>query len=102
MFERHDMTIEQRYDDVDCLAGLSRTNTPPGRIKNSWGLEYSFDRDQETRLRAGDRCYVAGSIETTYQIHSLELDGGLVVIKAGPGKSLPDHLCLIPDEHVGA
>jgi predicted RecB family nuclease len=102
MFERHDMTIEQRYDDVDCLAGLSRTNTPPGRIKNSSGLEYSFDRDQETRLRAGDRCYVAGSIETTYLIHSLDLDRGLVVIKAGPGKILPDHLCLVPDEHVDA
>ena len=102
MFDRHEMTVEQRYDDFDCLAGLSRTRTPARTIKKSSGLEYSFDPDQETRIRAGDRCYVAGSITSTYEIVSLDQDAGLVEIKVGPGKTLDARICLIPDEHVSA
>jgi uncharacterized protein len=102
MFERHEMTVEQRYDDFDCLAGLVRTGTPPSPIKRSCGLEYGFDPDQETKLRAGDRCQVAGSIESTYEIVRLDQDVGLVEIKVGPRRTLPDQICLIPDEHVSA
>ena len=102
MFDRHDMSVEQRYDDFDCLAGLVRTSTPPRTIKRSSALEYGFDPDQETKVRAGDRCYVAGSIESSYEVVSLDQDAGLVEIKVGPGKTLSDRICLIPDEHVSA
>ena len=36
MFKRHDMTIDERYDDRDCLAKLVRTDTPPRKIKRSF------------------------------------------------------------------
>jgi len=96
------MTVEQRYEDFDCLAGLVRTGTPPSPIKRSWGLEYSFDPNQETKLRAGDRCYVAGSIESSYEIVRLDRDAGQVEVKVGPRKTLGDRICLIPDEYVSA
>jgi uncharacterized protein len=99
MFDRHDMTIEQRYDDPGCLAALERTSTPPRAIKKSWGLEYRFDAEQDTKLDAGDNCYIAGSASLKCSITRLDKDAGLVEVKVGPGKTLPDRLCLIPDEY---
>jgi uncharacterized protein len=102
MFERHEMTVEQRYQDVECLAALERTATPPTALKRSRGLEYRFDPDQETRRHAGEHCYVAGSLDSKYEILHLDQDAGLVEIKVGPGKTLADRICLIPDEFVSA
>ncbi len=99
MFERNDMTVEERYDDFDCLAALVRTETPPRRIKKSTGLEYRFDPAQETKRRVGDSCWVAGDLQLKCEIVSMDEDAGLVELKVGPGKSLPDRLCLIPDAY---
>jgi len=102
MFERHDMTVEARFDDPGCLAALARTDTPPRTIKRSRGFEYRFDPEQETKVEAGDGCYVAGSLTLKCTVTELDQDRGLAELKVGPGKSLPDRLCLIPDEHVSA
>ncbi|HUF35476.1 MAG TPA: TM0106 family RecB-like putative nuclease [Gemmatimonadales bacterium] len=98
-FDRHEMTVEERYDDRDCLAGLTRTERPGWTIKRSHGLEYRFDPAQETKLRVDDKCFVAGTALRA-EIVGLEEDVGLVELKAG--KPLPDRLCLIPDEFFGA
>ncbi|MBA3345917.1 MAG: AAA family ATPase [Gemmatimonadales bacterium] len=98
-FERSEMTIEERYDDRDCLAALTRTETPASRIKRSLGLEYRYDAAQETKLRPGDKCWAAGT-ELRAEIVRMDEDAGLVELKAG--KPLPDRLCLIPDEFVSA
>ena len=37
MFERHEMTVEERLDDRDCLAGLVRTVGRPRRITSGRG-----------------------------------------------------------------
>ena len=61
MFDRHAKTVEELADDFDCLAGLERTATPPRSIKQSRALEYRFDPDQDTKLRAESKCLVAGT-----------------------------------------
>ena len=60
MFDRHEMTVEERFDDRDCLAGLIRTERPTWKIARSQGFEYRYDTAQETRRHAGDKCFVAG------------------------------------------
>ena len=101
MFDRHDKTAEELYEDLDCLGDLTRTATPPPNQESSWALEYSFDPDQDTKLHAGSKCYVAGT-DLKCEITALDQENGLVELKVGPGKSLPDRLSLIPDEYVGA
>ena len=101
MFERHEMTVDERYDDRDCLAKLTRTDAPPQQIDRSTGLEYRYDLAQETKLAAGDKCHVAGT-DLKCTIEEMDEDEGTVVLKVGPGKTLPAQLCLIPDEYLSA
>ncbi|HEX2218662.1 MAG TPA: TM0106 family RecB-like putative nuclease [Gemmatimonadales bacterium] len=100
LFERHEMTVDERKDDRDCLAGLARTVTPARRVARSTVLEYRYS-EQETKLRAGDKCIVAGT-ELRCEIVGMDEEEPLVELKVGPGKSLPDQLCLLPDEWVSA
>jgi uncharacterized protein len=101
MFDRHDMTVDERYDDRDCLAKLTRTETPARKVDRSSALEYHYDLEQETKLHRGDKCYVAGT-DLKCRIEEMDEDAGLVQLRVGPGKTLPDHLCLIPDEYLSA
>ena len=102
LFERHDrMTVEERFDDAECLAGLVRTETPPVPIKKSRLLEYRFNPEQETKLHAGDKCQVAGDKGPVYEITRLDAEAGLVEIKVGPSREVPDRCCLIGYDHVG-
>ncbi len=99
-FRRHEMTLEERLEDRDCLARLSRTDRPPRAIKRSTGHEYRFD-PQETNIRPGKSCDVAGT-ELTCTVETMDEDAGMVELKIGPGKSLPEHLCLIEFDHISA
>ena len=97
-FERMKATDEQLYDDMDCLAGLVRTRTPPTVIKRSAGHEYRFDPDQDTKMKEGETCAIPGTEDErkcTIERY-VDRDGGLIELKVGPGKSLPDRLSLIP------
>jgi uncharacterized protein len=103
LFERHDrMTVEDRFDDLECLAGLVRTETPPRPIARSLGLEYRFNPEQGTKLHTGSKCHIAGDKKAVYEITRLDEDAGLVEIKVGPTRAPPDRLCLIGFDHVGA
>ena len=102
MFTRHDMSADELAEDLDCLANLTRTDTPPRPIRRSRGLEYRFDPEQDTKLRADSRCYVAGRRELRCEITAFDGEEGLLEVKVGPGKQLEDRLGLIPDEHVPA
>ena len=55
LFDRHEATVEELFDDRDCLAGLTRTERPTWTIARSQGFEYRYDTSQETRRRAGDK-----------------------------------------------
>ena len=96
-FEQLDAEESELYDDTECLAGLVRTATPSSVIKRSTGHEYRFDPDQETKLEAGRECTIpgAGGVKCHLERY-VDRDEGLVELKIGPGKSLPDRLSLIP------
>ena len=102
MFERHGMSEEELRDDFDCLAGLTRTDTPPRPEKQSLAHQYAFDPSQETRLSAGSKCHVAGDPNCKVEIFTFDGDAGLLELKLGKKRVLPARLSLIPDEHVGA
>ena len=102
MFDRHEMSADELYDDLDCLAHLTRTDTPPRAIKKSRALEYGFDPEQDTKLRGDSKCYVAGEKDMKCEIVSFDEEAGLLELKVGPKGSLPERLCLIPNEHVPA
>ena len=103
LFERHDRkTVEERFDDPECLANVVRTDTPPVPVKKSRLLEYRFNPEQETKLHAGDQCQIAGDKGPTYDITRLDAEAGLVEIKVGPSRVTPDQCCLIGYDHVGA
>lgn len=98
-FERMGATDEVLFDDADCLAGLVRTDRPPRAIKKSMGYEYRFDPDQETKLRDGDTCAIAGTDDETCVIEAfVDRDSGLVELKVGPKRTLPDRLSLVPKD----
>ena len=50
MFARHDMTVEERFDDRDCLAALRKTDRPDRQItRQSRGSSTSTTRPRRPR-----------------------------------------------------
>ena len=95
-FEQLDAEESELYDDMDCLAGLVRTGLPSRAIKKSTGHEYRFDADQDTKLDADTDCVIPGEDGLKCKLERfIDRDAGLVELKVGPGKSLPDRLSLI-------
>jgi uncharacterized protein len=102
MFDRHARTQDELARDLDCLTGLTRTAPPPRPVARSRALEYRFDPDQDTKLHVESKCYVAGDLTLKTEIVTMDQDVGLLELKVGPGRTLPDRLSLIPDEFVNA
>ncbi|MBU1698614.1 MAG: TM0106 family RecB-like putative nuclease [Candidatus Eisenbacteria bacterium] len=109
-YNRHEMTDEELWDDLGCLAGLKRTRMPAVAIKQSTGFEYRFDPDQDTKLTVGSICEIAGHRGWKVKIGQIDMDAGRVLLLAGPkaleafeeiGSSPPAQLSLVPDDHVG-
>ncbi len=48
-------------DELDCLAGLQRTDAVPEQVKRSWAFEYRFEPGQETKLKEGTSCWMTQS-----------------------------------------
>jgi uncharacterized protein len=99
-FKRMEITDDELYDDMDCLAGLERTGTPVRTIKRSSGYEYRFDPDQDTKLDAGSKCVQVGGEQMKCSIEWIDCDTGIVELSVGPGKTLPDRLSIIPGETI--
>ena len=96
-FDRMIATDEKLYDDIDCLAALVRTETPPSVIKRSSGYEYRFDPNQDTKMEPGAVCVVTGAVGVKCTIERfVDRDAGLIELKVGKGKSLPTTMSLIP------
>lgn len=103
MFDRHDMTEQELIDDLDCLGAMQRTNTAKSPIKKSWGFEYKFDPNQDTKLHIGSRCYFAHDLSAKCEITAFDSGNGILQIKLGPTAAQPpSSLSLIPDEYVRA
>jgi predicted RecB family nuclease len=98
-YERSAMTEQQLINDPDSLAGLVRTERAPEKVKRSYAYEYRFDREQETKLHLGSKCFLAHDLTRRTTIEAFEPIAGLVTIKM-TGEEPPAHLGLIPDEWV--
>ncbi len=97
-FERLKQGDEELFDDVDCLAGLVRTDREPWPEARSLVYEYAFDPDQDTRLHEGSSCYVLPTESTKLKIHSIDPAQGRLTLKIGATRELPVCCTLIPDE----
>jgi predicted RecB family nuclease len=102
LFDRRDATEEELFDDPDCLAGLERTETPPVKIKRSWGHEYRFDPSQDTKIRTGAKVCFAPDVDKRYDVVYMDEDAGRVVIRFGPKTVVPERGNLIPYEHISS
>ena len=106
MFDRHEMNEDQLYDDMDCLAGLKRTQRPAEPVKRSILFEFEFDPTQDTKIKTGDSCYFAHDLDIKVRVEESDSDGGHALIKLGTkslslcGGDPPKRLSLVPDEFV--
>ncbi|MBU1699748.1 MAG: TM0106 family RecB-like putative nuclease [Candidatus Eisenbacteria bacterium] len=109
-YNRHQMTDEELWDDLGCLAGLRRTRIAAVAVKRSTGFEYRFDPDQDTKITVGTFCTIAGHRGWKVRIGQLDMDSGRVLLIAGPkalkefeeiGGLPPAQLSLVPDDQVG-
>lgn len=78
------------YDELDCLAGIQRTNTPPYRPtpkSRSWAYDYEFDAVQDTKLSAGDECWFAPpELIRGCKLESLDLEQGRLTLVMSDNK----------------
>ncbi len=88
IFDRQDAYDDDLVDDVECLAGLVRTDTPAGVQGRSGLYEYAFP-EQETKLRAGKECRRCDTAEPLGTIHALDEPRRRVTIRIGKKKEVP-------------
>jgi uncharacterized protein len=72
------------YDELDCLAGLERTDRTPFKPtpkSRSLSYEYRFNPNQETKLEAGTRCWFSPEqIQRECTLDSLDREAGIATI----------------------
>ncbi|MBF0400372.1 MAG: TM0106 family RecB-like putative nuclease [Magnetococcales bacterium] len=97
VFDRQGQTDEELVEDAECLGGLrSDLKQPPYQEKRSTVFPYRFP-PQETKLRAGDSCLRADTLERAGEIVELNTSTRLVRIKKGAkGGPLPEVLSITP------
>ncbi|MFN8553523.1 MAG: TM0106 family RecB-like putative nuclease [Candidatus Obscuribacterales bacterium] len=99
-FDRQKRSVDELYDDLDCLAGLKRTSRPPYQVGRSLAREYSYDPDQDTKLDEGDSCLFLHDLSST-RICNLDRKNGLLsIIVSKDGKVLPSEITLLPNEQI--
>jgi predicted RecB family nuclease len=94
LFSRQDMTTEELLEDIESLAGLRRTQTPPKPIMKSFLYEYSFD-PQESKLRTGSQGVITESLASVQLAH-LDNDKCLATFKATAKNAPPEYFDMIP------
>ena len=100
LFERMGLTEIDLHDDMDCLAGLQRTETAPflpsPRARNKV-FEYAFNPNQPFKGQA-QRFYVLGEKNVKISTYRYDPENGLIALQS---KTEPAaRLTLIPDEYV--
>lgn len=99
-YDRHHMSDRELFEDPCCLARLQQIG-PPRLVKNSHHYEYSFDPDQDTKIDAGNRCFLADNLRETIDVASIDADAGRITLKRRMDRPAPPQLLsLIKDEYV--
>jgi predicted RecB family nuclease len=92
-FEWLETDEEDLYDELDCLAGLERTDRPPFKPtpkSRSLAFEYRFDPQQETKLKDGTSCWFAPEqAQKGCTLTSIDLQQGIATISISE-KNLKD------------
>jgi uncharacterized protein len=98
IFDWQDRTDEELVEDFECLGALTLSSTkPPYREVQSSVYTYQFP-EQETKLDAGDTCYIAATLERAGEIVSMDLKACTVAIKRGIRSGpLPRKLSVTPE-----
>ncbi len=100
LFERLGWTEIELYDDMDCLAGLTRTSTKPylptPRSRN-YIYEYNYDMDQPFKGSAKSY-YVLG--QDDMKLTCKDFDPSAGIISFSYKEELPKRLNILPDNYV--
>jgi len=101
LYERLGWTEVEFYDDMDCLAGLTRTSTPPylptPRSRN-YVYEYQYDTNQPFK-GAAKNFYVLEHEGMKVTRKEYDPDNGLISFSYK--EKLPARINILPDEFVG-
>ena len=101
LYERLGWTEAEFFDDMDCLAGLTRTKTEPylptSKSRN-YIYEYSYDTNQPFK-GSGKSFYVLGEDGMKVSRRDYDPDAGLISFSYK--EPLPNKLNILPDEFVG-
>ena len=100
LFERLGWTELEFFDDMDCLAGLTRTSTEPylpTPKSRNYVYEYSYDTNQPFK-GSGKSFYVLGEEGMKVSRRGYDPDAGLISFSYK--EPLPTRLNILPDEYV--
>ena len=100
MFDRFEATDQDLVDDLDCLGDLITTGKVFELTSRSNGYEFTFDPNQDSKLKIGDSVRVKQNPSINVTIEELNLKKGLIVLKST--SDLPSHLSLVPFRVVSA
>lgn len=102
MFNRQDMAEDELIDDPECIGALEADpDQPPQAVKRS--LVYTFRYpEQEFKLKPGEYCLRAETLEPAGSIEEIDESGRLVRLKLGTKHGpLPERLSIIPSGPIG-
>lgn len=94
MFKRQDMAREELLEDIESLAGLTRTTQPPVPEKRSFLYQYRFP-EQETKLRIGSQGMVVETLNAI-TLHELDMENRLATFKATAERQPPEDFDMGP------
>ena len=95
MFDRLESTDEDLIDDLDSLGSLEFTEKVIEITSRSNGYEFTYDSNQETKIKVGDQVIIKQDPNLTVTVHKINPDKGTCVLKSTSDK-LPYFLSLVP------
>jgi len=105
MFDRRKMTVEELKNDISCLGGCVATKDAPVAIKRSLLFSFTFDPNQDCKLRNGDKIRPSRNLDISLEIEHFD-PNGRVTVKVSKtmlerlGGTFPETVSFIPDEFV--
>ena len=95
LFDRLSSTDEELEDDLDSFGSLTATGKIIDITSRSRGFEYTFNPNQDTKLKQGDQARVAQDENLTVTIHRLDIETSSCILKS-TATELPNFLSLVP------
>lgn len=97
LYDRAEMSDDELFADPECVAFVQLSPKPPVPHKKSLLFEYSFDQNQDLKLKPGDTVVFTSDTREQAEIFELDESAGSIVLKRGETKAhLPEegHLIL--------